>query len=197
MVAGSAYRRQSHPLLGGPGALTHRFFREGECYARVSMERPYRRPNWYQVLQVDPAADTDIISTVYRRLALRYHPDRDPSQAAELRMRELNQAYAVLKDPNQRARYDAELAIKRDRRATDRVIRHSLPPHMVKNEAYGEAGPPVGRASGSVLEFGRYRGWSLGQIAMHDPDFLEWLERSPAGRHLRGEIAKIRRTAPR
>ena len=38
---------------------------------------------------------------------------------------------------------------------------------------------------------------SLGQIATHDPDFLEWLERSPAGRHLRGEIADIRRTAQR
>jgi DnaJ-class molecular chaperone len=58
------------------------------------MERstPYRRPNWYQVLQLDPAADSDIISTVYRRLALRYHPDRDPSQEAQRLMRELNQA---------------------------------------------------------------------------------------------------------
>ena len=43
----------------------------------------YRRPTWYQVLQVDPTADNDIISTVYRRLALRYHPDRDPPEEAQ------------------------------------------------------------------------------------------------------------------
>jgi curved DNA-binding protein CbpA len=161
------------------------------------MERSYRRPNWYQVLQLDTAADPDIISTVYRRLALRYHPDRDPSQEAQMRMRELNQAYAVLKDPVLRARYDSELSIRRDRRATDRLVKRPVPPHMTENGAYGEAGPPVGRPRGTVLDFGRYRGWSLGQIATHDPDFLEWLERSPAGRHLRGEIADIRRTAPR
>jgi curved DNA-binding protein CbpA len=158
---------------------------------------PYRRPNWYQVLQVDPAADNDIISTVYRRLALRYHPDRDPSQEAQRRMRELNEAYAVLRDPAQRARYDEELAARRDRRATDRYVRKPTPSHLTDNSVFGEAGPPIGRPSGTVLDFGRYRGWSLGQIASHDPDFLEWLERSPAGRHLRGEIAGIRRTVQR
>ena len=163
------------------------------------MDRPthYRRPNWYQVLQVDSAADSDIISTVYRRLELRYHPDRDPSQEAQRRMRELNEAYAVLKDPEQRAHYDEELSVRRDRRATDRYVRRAMPPHMTENGAFGEAGPPVGRPSGSIVDFGRYRGWSLGQIATHDPDFLEWLERSPAGRHLRGEIAGIRRTIQR
>jgi DnaJ-class molecular chaperone len=157
------------------------------------MDRPtYRRPTWYQVLQVDPAADGDIISTVYRRLALRYHPDRDPSLEAQVRMRELNQAYAVLKDPEQRARYDAELAARRDRRASDRLVRKPAPGYAHGTGAFGEAGPPIGRPIGSVVDFGRYRGWTLGQIAAHDPDFLEWLERSPAGRHLRGEIVSLR-----
>ena len=56
--------------------------------------------------------------------------------------------------------------------------------------AYGEAGPPPrGIARGTVLDFGRYRGWSIGQIATHDPDFLEWLQRSPSGRQYRAEIA--------
>jgi curved DNA-binding protein CbpA len=150
-----------------------------------------RRPTLYQVLQVDPSADSDIISTVYRRLAQRFHPDRDPSEAAQLRMRELNQAYAVLKDPEQRARYDAELALRRDRRATDRLVRRPAPGSL-SNPDFGEAGPPVGRVVGSVLDFGRYRGWSLGQILAHDPDFLDWLERSPAGRHLRNEIRELR-----
>jgi curved DNA-binding protein CbpA len=55
------------------------------------------------------------------------------------------------------------------------------------------AGPPPGNASGSVLTFGRYRGWSLGEVARHDPSYLEWLERSPTGRPFRPEIDVILR----
>ena len=55
------------------------------------------------------------------------------------------------------------------------------------------AGPPPGPTSGSVLTFGRYRGWSLGEVARRDPDFLEWLERAPVGRQYQAEIAAILR----
>lgn len=55
------------------------------------------------------------------------------------------------------------------------------------------AGPPPGAPSGSMITFGRYRGWSLGQIARHDLSFLEWLERAPVGRQYRAEIATILR----
>jgi hypothetical protein len=44
---------------------------------------------------------------------------------------------------------------------------------------------------GTVLDFGRYKGWSIGQVATHDPDFLEWLQRSPSGRQYRAEIASF------
>ena len=50
------------------------------------------------------------------------------------------------------------------------------------------AGPPPGNQSGSVLAFGRYRGWSLGEVARLDESYLEWLERSPTGRQFRAEI---------
>jgi curved DNA-binding protein CbpA len=50
------------------------------------------------------------------------------------------------------------------------------------------AGPPPGSPSGSVLGFGRYRGWSLGEVARRDVAYLEWLERSPAGRPFRLEL---------
>ena len=52
----------------------------------------------------------------------------------------------------------------------------------------GAAGPPPGNPSGSVLNFGRYAGWSLGEIARRDADFLEWLDRMPIGRPYRDEI---------
>ena len=158
------------------------------------------RRTYYQVLQVDIEADADVIATVYRRLAQRYHPDRDPSPEAQGRMRELNQAHQVLKDPELRARYDAELAHRRDRRTGDRYVRRptDIQAPVGETSVYGEAGPPPrGPVAGSVLDFGRYRGWSLGQIAAYDPDFLEWFERSPVGRQYRAEIAQMKARNPR
>jgi hypothetical protein len=52
----------------------------------------------------------------------------------------------------------------------------------------GAAGPPPGSPSGSVLNFGRYRGWSLGEVARVDIVYLEWLDRTPIGRMYQHEI---------
>jgi curved DNA-binding protein CbpA len=140
------------------------------------------RRSLYKVLMLDPSVDAEILSVVYRRLAHRFHPDVDPSPEAARRMLELNAAYEVLGDPAKRARYDGELAARRDRRATDRLIRRQ------GDVPYGAAGMPVGPPTGSVIDFGRYSGWTLGQIRRSDPDFLEWLYKVPAGRQYRDEI---------
>jgi hypothetical protein len=60
----------------------------------------------YRVLQVDPSADADVLEAAYRRLARKYHPDVSSAPDAEARMRELNDAYATLRDPVRRATYD-------------------------------------------------------------------------------------------
>jgi hypothetical protein len=65
--------------------------------------------SWYQVLQVDPQAEPEIIEATYRRLAKKYHPDVATSRDAGERMKEINAAYAVLRDPLQRMAYDREL----------------------------------------------------------------------------------------
>ena len=62
--------------------------------------------DYYEILQVSPSAHPDIIQAAYRRLALLYHPDRNPSEDAVRIMAQINEAYAVLSDPEQRARYD-------------------------------------------------------------------------------------------
>ncbi len=64
-------------------------------------------------------------------------------------------------------------------------------------EGLGAAGPPPGSPSGSVLNFGRYSGWSLGEIAGRDLEYIEWLDRTPIGRTYREEIDAILRTAGR
>jgi curved DNA-binding protein CbpA len=140
------------------------------------------RRSYYKVLMLDPSADRDVVSAVYRRLAQRYHPDRDASPEAARRMAEINEAYSVLKDPVRRLEYDRDLAARRDRRANDRVM------YQAGDLTFGSAGAPVGPPEGSVIDFGRYRGWTLGQIRRADPDFLEWLVRAPAGRQYRKEI---------
>ena len=44
---------------------------------------------------------------------------------------------------------------------------------------------------GTVLDFGRYEGWTIDQLAKHDPEYLLWLERTPVGRPLQAEIQTV------
>ena len=61
----------------------------------------------YGVLGVDRSASTSEIKAAYRRLALKWHPDRNPGdRRAEERFKEVSMAYAVLGDEDKRARYD-------------------------------------------------------------------------------------------
>ena len=64
-------------------------------------------PDYYALLGVDRSADAAQIKSAYRRLALKYHPDRNPGdKEAEERFKQINEAYAVLSDPEKRSRYD-------------------------------------------------------------------------------------------
>lgn len=60
----------------------------------------------YSVLGVARTADADAIKKAYRKLAAKYHPDRNPGKTNEGRFKQLTQAYEVLRDPKKRAAYD-------------------------------------------------------------------------------------------
>lgn len=68
--------------------------------------------DYYEVLQISPNADPEMVHRVYRLLAQRYHPD-NAETGSPVRFRQLLEAYEVIGNPEQRARYDVQHAQRR------------------------------------------------------------------------------------
>ena len=62
--------------------------------------------DYYDVLGVSRSASEEDIRKAFRRLALEHHPDRNRSEGAAERFKEINEAYQVLSDADKRGRYD-------------------------------------------------------------------------------------------
>jgi curved DNA-binding protein CbpA len=135
----------------------------------------------YRVLQVDPSAESIVIQAAYRALARCFHPDGDRPDPD--RMAELNRAYALLRDPEARRRYDMK-----------RAMLHAQPIPVAPVTGTGgrvDAWTPRRTTSEpSLLDFGRYAGWSINDLARHDPDYLRWLSRHSSGLRFREAIAR-------
>src|SRR4026209_2826036 len=135
----------------------------------------------YQVLQVLPSAEQEVLHAAFRALAMKYHPDRDSSARASRRLNarepqyprdrrssaragrrmiELNQAYAMVREPDLRTQYD------RSRKTARTPFDAAAVPPMAGGRS---APPPVVQRNGRVdpnanatkLDSGRYAGWTL------------------------------------
>jgi curved DNA-binding protein CbpA len=131
----------------------------------------------YQILQVLPSAEQEVVAAAFRALALKYHPDRDSTARAAQKMRQLNEAWALVRDDATRARFD-----RRGR---------SLSSAAAAAVAPGTAPMPMRVSDGPKVDFGRYAGWSIRDLARQDPDYLRWLGRHSSGVRFRTEIYRI------
>lgn len=77
----------------------------------------------YDTLSVAEQAAPDIVRKAYRRQAQKYHPDRMPGTQAQQLMAQINEAYAVLSDPQRRASYDRWIEARNARLQAERAAR--------------------------------------------------------------------------
>ena len=80
----------------------------GEAAAgRTGWDAGMSKRCYYEVLEVERTANDGQLKAAFRKLAMKWHPDRNPGDAtSEIRFKEINEAYEVLKDPDKRAAYD-------------------------------------------------------------------------------------------
>lgn len=142
-------------------------------------------PDPYQILQIDPLAVPEVVDAAYRALARLHHPDRDDAAGASATMTELNQAYATLRDPALRAAYDRTRAFTVGTPASGSLW------DRVQENAISSEQEGAGHGGTLVLDFGRYAGLSLAQVARTDPAYLEWLKRHSSGSRYRRQIDEL------
>jgi curved DNA-binding protein CbpA len=148
----------------------------------------------YVILGVPRDASDRVVREAYYARARKAHPDLVGSDGLDL-MRALNEAWAILKDPERRAAHDAEHGGPA-RSAAPGAKRSSSPqkpaapaaPFAGQPAWTGAAGPAPGRPWGHVMESGIYAGWSLGEIARRDRGYLYWLRDRNESTKYRREI---------
>ena len=144
----------------------------------------------YRILQIDPRAEAFVLAAAYRALARQYHPDGVTPDIA--RMAEINRAYALVRTPEDRRRYDTDrmkpVGPAPTPAADSAVVAPASRFDSWARRSQEQSEPSDGS---SVLPFGRYTGWSLRAISRHDPDYLRWLMRHSSGVRFRTEIIRL------
>lgn len=139
------------------------------------------RRDAYRILHVIRDADPDVVRAAYRVLARKLHPDGKDAPldaAAEKRMADLNWAYAQVRDQAARQVYE------RERMANP-------PPTAAEPRSHGAPMADGDDTTMVTLDFGRYAGWTLRDVARRDIEYLMWLRRHASGARFRPAIDRL------
>ncbi|HEY7463458.1 MAG TPA: DnaJ domain-containing protein [Candidatus Limnocylindria bacterium] len=167
--------------------------------------------DYYKILQVDPEAEVDVIRAAYETLSTRFDPKRDLTGVHEIRLRELDRAFETLSDEGRRRVYDIERAgayepvapgemigIPVEQPVGAEMLAPSLAPAArtgLSSRLNGGAADHLGAAVGAVtLDFGRFAGRTLRDVAVEDVEYLRWLSRHSSGIRFRSEIERLLRS---
>ena len=141
----------------------------------------------YEVLGVPRTASVHQIRAAYVDRARRAHPDLVGQRGLDV-MRALNEAWAILKDSDRRSAFD----IANGGPATGTSSGGgSFKDDPNRPFWTGAAGPAPGRPWGTVLDYGIYAGWSIGEISRRDRGYLQWLRDRPEAAPIRLEIMRM------
>lgn len=143
----------------------------------------------YRILGVLPEADPDVVRAAYRVLARKLHPDNQAGPmdlVTDRKIKDLNWAYAQVRDPAARHHFEQQ-----------RVA--SAPATAAEPRTHGAAHTDDEYdATKTKLDFGRYVGWTLRDVAKRDIEYVQWLRRHASGARYRAAIDQLlaeRRTA--
>ena len=94
-----------------------------------------RNTDYYRILQVHPEAHPNVLRAAYIQLSKLYHPDVAKDIDSEERMKQLNIAHEVLKNPESRKKYDANYSIRRNE-----LLVHGVPETITRFSAHRRKG---------------------------------------------------------
>ena len=156
-----------------------------------------RSRSYYDVLNVAPEAELVVIEAAYRALMKKYHPDQGPAEAGGASAAEINEAFALLRDPERRAEYDhREWA----RQQSVRLAAYAPLRPPPRRSAFGWSGWIVALVLGGVVALMAGRADGVGspvpeaETAMAGPDFRSQPSAPPMSAAL---LARIRADALR
>ena len=109
------------------------------------------RPTFYEILNVSPSAEPAVIEAAYRALMKKYHPDQGTGADGGRSATEINAAYAVLKDPERRARYDEREFARQQSIAIAHYTPHAPPPQRRQLHLFGWSGWAVALGLGGFI----------------------------------------------
>jgi len=97
--------------------------------------------DYYQILQIDPSAEPEVIRAAHDKLSLKYHPDHNKDPMANQRMKDINEAYEILGDSEKGKHYHSDY-VQRVNKSGDGILNKTTPPAKPKSSEQSDKTSP-------------------------------------------------------